>query len=650
MRWLLCLCLASSLFADGLKELPPWAQEVSQQVGDTKAPEAAEAWVLYMGLEYSYSGGGEIRIRRRTVSRVLTDDGTSVGTFAREDAQRRAGIKRLKGWNLRPDGKVTTLDKSDLWAYDADRGEDVTENVGQFARLTAVVKGSLVVFESEEVSRSVGPIALESVLGPYPIRNFELLPRGSGSYFSFQKGSPIHLTLQNFAPWLPEPAVGSQELHFKDLPGLPYRERGIPSRRECNPLVWVHYEDPEMGNLPQPGSWDALAKWYSAKTQPLLKAPWPLEQVSKDPAIALPALHKWLVNGFRYQIAYLSPARNWVPEQAAEVQRKRYGDCKDLAICFLGTGAAGGFQGFPVMARIYDGRIRPAEPAHASAFNHVITAIKLNTSLGLPAEVDTEVGRLLLVDCTAQFTPLGWLPEAHRGGRVMVCTPEKALWVTVPDQAIEVADTSFSIKADVLGGRLKGLLTVKERGNARGFRSWALHGKAKAMPEHVAQYLDLPVAAKVSLLEMGDPQDLSKPFEASFALETPDPIRRNGSEFRLMDLGFPGPPDLIQPKGQARILPVAVERTPGWTLDIDLGLDGLPLAPLSAGNTLENPFRKVIWTSSMEKGRLHLRLQQETRSASWDFEHREEGVSAQKRDRTAMKNLIEDARTLVEKP
>jgi len=632
--------------ASTLRDLPSWVQEAVASCS-AQPPQDAEAWVLLDRLELSYHGDGEIRIRERRVVRVLSAVGETEAVFWRGGTGRNAGIRKLKGWNLRPDGELTKVDKGDLIGFDPDAAAQVTRNIVAATSLRGVVKGSLVAYESECISGTLGPAYLVMPQESYPVHRFELLPRAEEAFSLGRKDLPMVLDTRHFSPWIPEPAFGARELRLTDLPALPRNEWAHGGMRAWQPTIWVHYEDPALTDLPQAGSWDRLASWYSGRFARETDLAWPLPGSPANDREALQALDRWMKREFRYQQVYLRADRGWIPEKARELVRKRYGDCKDLAAVFIGAAGARGLKACPVLARVFESPITVEEPPSTTAFNHAIVALHLEKSLGFPAEVETPQGRFLLVDPTARLTPVGWLPAAHRHGRVMVCTPGGAVWIHIPDSAIEPLSLRIAVKGGLQADALQGEVRLTEEGNQEGLRESALFQTPDQLKAKVVNLMGLPPVARLELRRKGDPLDLDQPFALEYTLELPRPLSRLGQEYELGDMGFPGIAAPIQPKGCPRKLPVVVEGAGTWQLDLDLGLGSTGLGPVGLGRTLETPFRKVQWISRLEQGRLRLELRQETHRAVWDMAHREEGVAAQRKDRSALKSLLDDARTLV---
>lgn len=646
----LFLAAAFPLMASSLKDMPDWAQASAAAVGETQPPGDVEAWVLLNRMELAYHGGGEIRIRVRRVVRVLSAVAESQAGYWREGTGRNAGIRKLKGWNLRPDGELTKVDKGDLAGWDPDAGDEVTRNIGAGTTLRGVVNGSLVAYESEYSTGSLGPTCRMAPLERFPVRRFELLARSGETFLLGRRDVPMVVTTRHFAPWLPEPAPGAREVMLDNLPPLPRDEWAHGGERRWAPTIWIHFEDPSLTDLPQAGNWDRLATWYCERFLRETQSPWPLPPSSSDDRGALVELDRWMKREFRYQQVYLRADRAWIPEKAPEIVRKRYGDCKDLAAVFLGAASARGLKAFPALARISESAIATDEPPSSTAFNHVIAAIRLEKSMGFPAEVETLGGRFLIADPTARLTPLGYLPESHRQGRVMICTPEGAVWVDIPDPAIQPTSMRIKVVGELGSQGLSGSVTLHEEGDQEGLRQAAFFGTPDQLRSRVVGLMGLRAEARLELKRKGDPLDLDHPFALEYTLEVPRPLSRLGQEFELADLGFPGLPDPIQPKGRPRQLPVRFEGGDRWDLSLDLTLAGGGLRPTGPGGTLETPLRTVRWASRVDQGRLTIELTQETRRAQWDLAHREEGVAVQRKDRSALKVLLDDARTLLPAP
>ena len=271
-------------------------------------------------------------------------------------------------------------------------------------------------------------------------------------------------------------------------------------------------------DLPSSATWNTLAAWTAAKYAALAVGGEGITP-GKDPGAVLRALHDRLSRDMTYRQVYLSPERGWVPLAAPEVARRKYGDCKDLATLLIAQARAAGFEAYPVLARIVEGEVEEDEPPSVFAFNHVIAAIRLPASLGLGAEVDTPEGRLLLVDPTSRFVPLGRLSTAHAGRRVLVCTERGGTWVVVPAAALVVERVSFRLAGAVApGGAFSGTLEIREENEAIGLRPTDVEGGPDELRKRCLR-LGLPPDARCDVKKRSDPFDLDHPYDVVFGLE-----------------------------------------------------------------------------------------------------------------------------------
>ncbi|HJW09802.1 MAG TPA: hypothetical protein VJ483_09220, partial [Holophagaceae bacterium] len=366
----------------------------------------------------------------------------------------------------------------------------------------------------------------------------------------------------------------------------------------------------------------------------------------KSTAEALQAIHRWMCARLSYKQVYLSPERGWVPETGPEVVRRGYGDCKDLTTCFLGEVKGLGQGVYPALARIIDGAPETDDPV-GPIFNHVISAIHLEKSLGFHSEVETSAGRLLLVDPTDRLTPLGWLGVQHLGHRVLVCMEKGGVWVDIPDGAILRPSTEVRLEGEVAAsGRLAAILTLKETGDHLGLRGQALLRGKDELKQRLSAEFELPPTAKLELVRSGEPLDLTHPFEVVVKIEDSDGFHHAGSEASLASWGLPRTPALIQKTGQPRRFPVSVDTFSELDYSARIITDQ-PVSPVVPELKVETALRSLDWSAKVltEQGRnqLDLHFHQARKPAHFGFGEQEKGVAEAKKDRRAMQAFRADA-------
>lgn len=642
------------LGAQNVDKLPVWAVDPAKQGLREAPPENADAWVLFDRTEYAYAGSGEIRTHRFRVVRILTEEGLSAGVYTLSTQGGKGNkIKRLKGWNCRPDGEVTKLDSEQVVTLDADASNELTTRLTTNAVLPRVVKGSIVAFESLEVSRSTGLCLLDSPMEANPVRCWELEQSKEEGWFTSLKNVAMQLETRHFKPWLKQPDLkGVSRIVLRDVPALPKHEGATPYWQDALPTVYLRFLDPDQSRGMTADSWDGIARWQAGQFQtssPALRLP----GIEAKPTLDhLQALRAWIARQIDYRQVYLSPDRGWVPESAEEVARKRYGDCKDTASLFVAGARGLGFEAYPVLARIVEGRIQEDAPVSPFAFNHVVAAVRLPASLGLPAEVETPKGRFLLVDLTEAFTPLGRLGESHRNRRMMICLPEGALWVVPPAAAIVRPEVSVQLDGRIQSdGRLKAKVQIHETGDALGLRDVSVSGTPEQRKTLISRLLGLPLDGQWTLQEASDPRDLAHPMQVTLDLDYPGAMRLEGRDRVLSTFLFPGAPDPIQRPGKPRGYPVERLGQSRWSLKGHLELPAdWHLKPALASTQEDNPFRRWSWQSAVAGSLWTFAFEQERKEVEFDFDHREAGVLAAKKDRSHYLGFLDDASALTPLP
>ncbi|HJW72602.1 MAG TPA: hypothetical protein VJ486_07065 [Geothrix sp.] len=646
--WIIAL-YSLSLLAQDFRKLPDWAAREALAASMETAPTEADAWVLLDRTEFTYVGNGEIRMHRFRVVKVLDDRGLEEAYYSLRSLGGKASkVKRLKGWNLRPDGELIRLDTDSAVTVDGDTRGEISTSVVTGAQLYRAVKGSILAFESlESLHHPMGPTAIAGIMEEHPVRRWELEAIASGGWFTSLKDVAVKLDTRHLEPWISTPEViPGKSVKATSVPAIPKQEDAAPYARNALPSVLVRFQDPAFLNTPSTETWDELAKWVDAQYQVRFQPSRPIATGGKGTRESLQAIHNWMAKEFTYKQVYVSPERGWLPDPGPEVVRHRYGDCKDLTCCLLSEAKGIGLEVHPVMALIGHGFIEEGEAPSFTTFDHVISAIKLPASLGFPAEVDTPQGHFLLVDPTSRLTPLGLLPASHRDRRVMICTPGGAAWVRVPVSATQRPSSIITIDGEidaVRNGTAK--VAVQETANHLGLREALLTEGTKGLRVRLFTFLDLSPTASLEIESVGDPLDLDKPFLVSTKLVQADALRLEGKDEVLVSWGMPTAPRLIQKSGQRRQFPVVSTRQGRLEFKATYRFP-FAVKPLLPKADLETPFRTLHWvsqsTAEAGKNSVSIGFTQEFRPVYFDFKEREKGATAWKNERSQILRLRSD--------
>lgn len=632
----LCLFQAAAAVPD-LGRLPGWAQAPAREAALETPPAGAEAWVLLSRRELAYAGNGEVRIREFRLVKILRGRGLEEAGFVRRGLLEGASrIRELKGWNLRPDGELVKLEGRDKATFGDTAEASFDRRTAQVAQLRRATEGSLVAFEVEEAFTSLKDPWTCPMMETHPVRRWELEA-------SAGDGVGIQVRRLRFQPWLPA-GEGGAVVRVAQVPAQPLAEPASPFPHRQLPAVEVRFLDPRWAGTGILASWDSLAGWYQGIFAPKVL---PVPGAGPGPA-GLQAVWRRLGRDLVYKQVYLSPERSNVPETSVEVARKGYGDCKDLTCLFLAQARAAGFEGFPVLARMQVGPVLDAEIAGPArdTFDHVVAALRLETPLGLEAEVVTPKGRFLLVDPTDPFTPLGRLGPAHRDGKLLICLPGGGQWAAVPAGAVMAGAVTVTLKGTVdASGGLAGEARLLETGGLWGLRSRAQALTRADFRAYVeAEVLDQAINGKVEVLELGDPLDLERPFGVTLKLSGPGALGQQGSAWVLRTpLGLPGLPPAFAPAGRKRQLPVVSRRTGTVVLDATLELPAA-VRPILAEAAGETSFRVLSWKAALEpEGRvLRLRVEERRKDAFFGPDELGAAEAAWRKDRALVRSLLED--------
>lgn len=658
---LLLILAPGALCAQAYKKLPDWAVPVYEASRKVSQPEDADTWVLLDRTEFAYTGNGEIAIHRCRLVEVLTDRGTGAGVFITTGLGGGASkVKKLKGWNLRPDGDMVKLDSDNVVAVEKPGDSNgVTNERTTGAFLERVVKGSLIAFESTQTETDPGgPDAATGVMEVAPIFRWEIVAATKGGWFTDLKKVSMSLDLRHFAPWIPAPTiVPNVSVAADNVPPLPKEEGATPDAWNVLPRVTLKFMDPDLKVVPDLHSWDGVASWVeTAFADKAAARPLPETRVAAG-LQGLESIHHWMGSQLTYKQVYMSPERGLVPLSAEQVVRRRYGDCKDLASCFIAAARADGFEAFPVLARIMEGRVEPDEPVTFACFNHVIAAVRLKETLNLPSEVETPAGRFLLVDATARMTPLGRLPADHAKGRLLICVGGKGVWVKVPDAALERPElhATFTATADSTG-KVQGTLKLVEMANARALRASVLALDPQDYQRFIfAEVLALPPNARIEVIRHSDPLDVSKPFEVELKLEDPKGFDIHGTEWDLNAMGiFRMVPSAIQRAGRARKFPVefAGQELFDVQAQVTTPANLRPFLEHKEGGTAFHVYQWDAKSQPQAGGGaiLSLKYRNEEKWAAFGFDAKDAGTAEWAKDRHQMQSLVSDALAFELKP
>lgn len=612
---LFLLVLHLPLWASAWEKLPQWAGDALTETGDAEPPADTAVWRLLDETEITLLSNGKLKRERRILRRVFKDlDSEHAGSYVLPSHEHGAKITRLRGWHLMAGDKLEKLDKENIVTLGLSSSDFVASQTITIAGFDQVSRGSIVAFESREIQDAFFTVAMLTVIGDYPTKKMVI------GLSTEKNADPGRIVPINFDPWGLDSDLRGARLTIRNIPAS-VDEILAPNFSDPYPRVLVGFARGEESDPFE--SWDHLARWYLRLfTNTSLGGAREIKPIGSTDVLR--KIATYFNEKITYRQRYLSPARGWTPEPGKLVERRAYGDCKDMVSCLAWRGIGLGFSVFPALANIGSGQRTGPEDQPAPSFNHVIGAIPLQHSLELPAEVDVGGRLMLLYDPTSKYTRLGWLPAHYKGRQLMVCTEKGAVWIPVPDAALERESVMLT-----LGGvldqqfNLAGTIEIVEEGDAYFFRSLSRNGNPRDLEARLREYLSLP--GLVDLNPLSQEVDEQHRLKLVYQVSWPSFLRRDMGGLRLPRgmVGYLKHP-VVQP-GKSRFHPIALSQRPKttWLLEVN---SQVPLEPGAESAHWQGEYDAFEWKASGGK-MLQVRFHLERNSAYFSKKNIEEGVA-----------------------
>ena len=309
-----------------------------------------------------------------------------------------------------------------------------------------------------------------------------------------------------------------------ELPAWAAESYGVEVRHEL-PRVTLRLKSwQEQGEQRRaPATVKELSAWVYEKTH-ALSAPDDamratvqrlLQGAGDDPREKARRLYQHAVENVRY-CAIAIGYGGWFPHPATEVEKKRYGDCKDKANYLQGLLDAAGIKSRPVALFAHQGYPAPVGmPSLVGNFNHQALLIDLP-------------GGAQFVDPTTRSVPFGDVPPQDREATLMPIEPGGGALLTAPasspDEHREVQTVTLTLDAN---GDGRGTFDVNADGiPAALLRDRLLHTMPRRRGEVASDWLDLDqvhVESVTSLTGM----ELGKSLAITGRLEAPRVVARS---------------------------------------------------------------------------------------------------------------------------
>lgn len=546
---------ATSALAQFRTTLPDWAESALAQAG--QPPADADMWRLLDETLMLPDRAGRVLVQRRVVQQVFTEAGIErAATFAVDNRLQASKQHRVQGWHRAGNGGVAKLERDKIWSLSLANDNQFSHQAVTTARFDRVGQGSVVVFESTETRDSMFAHDLILVPRDFPIAKRVVDIRLPGAA----------LVAVNFTEWSVDSTLQGGRITIHNTPAM--REEPMSSDDLfALPYLSVRYQDGDNDAAPL-NDWAAFGRWYNRRFRAAAALPdagKPLDALAR-----LTATLDRQQQTVSYRQRYLSPHRGWLPAAGSLVAKRKYGDCKDMTACLAFLAGEQQISVQPTLARVHrDVNPGPDTPVSPFAFNHLIAAVPLQQSLGLPAEVLVDDQPYLLVDPTAKGTAPGYLPAEYRGRRVLVCLAQAGHWVAVPEKALEPAAVRVTVIArlDALF-TLGGTMVITSRGNALGLRYTLGDHHSDRVERLIRKGLNLPSFAELTLVAVDrtDPSQVTTTCQVSW----PSFLRHDDDGYRLPHCIVPTGYTALNEPGPPRQQPIRIPSQTPITWDLSL--------------------------------------------------------------------------------
>jgi hypothetical protein len=218
-----------------------------------------------------------------------------------------------------------------------------------------------------------------------------------------------------------------------------------------------------------------------------------LDQISAQSSSDLDKIkntYAWVQNNIRY-VAFEAGISSHKPDTPAEVIRKRYGDCKGLALLLKTLLVAQGIDARLVYLGTKDIGCHISEVPSLASMNHVICAVFID-------------GRTYYLDATNNYIPVSHIPDDIQGVEALLENGASYKMVTLPTQPFESSCDSLHVSLSIVDDTLQGsaerwvkgdmkelLLSAYHEGEMRersSFTSRALNDNSHSLKVNNAQW------------------------------------------------------------------------------------------------------------------------------------------------------------------
>jgi hypothetical protein len=529
------LACASQAFAVG--DAPQWMH------APVNAPlpahdEKTDAVLLYSETNLIVDSTERIRTQVRIAYKILRPGGRDYGhAFAYFDSHSK--ITSLHGWCIPAQGRdyeVKDKDAMEMSPPMVEGSELIKDVKVKFLNIPAPDPGNIVGYEYEKEEQ---PYALQDA---WDFQR-EIPAREQRYTLQLPSGWEFKASWLNYPEVKPTSAgVSEWQWVVSDLKAIRKEDEMPPMDGVAGRMILTLFPP---GGTARNGfsNWQQMGNWYLNLTSgrldasPEIKAKVATLMAAAPTQLArIQALAEFMQHDIRYVGIELGIG-GWQPHPAAEVFSHRYGDCKDKATLMAAMLREIGIDSYYVVINTERGSVTPDVPAHLTAFDHAILAIKLPKDLTDPSLIATiqhpKLGRIVFFDPTNELIPFGQIGGYLQANYGLLVTPDGGELTELPQQPSAMnsiqrtaklsLDATGTLKGEVKEMRL-GDRASRERGRQRNITRET--ERIKPIEDLLANSLSGFQITHATLVNL---QQTDRPFGFNYSFESPNYAKTAGN-------------------------------------------------------------------------------------------------------------------------
>jgi hypothetical protein len=468
------------LYLHGAKTLPGWLKGAMLQ-HDEDFEQDADAVCLLDSTDLKYSEQGRLQVVRRQALRILTQDGARHADFHQDFDSSNSQIKELSVWIIRADNKIEKFRRRDCFELSSETVLYTEMKSIVFAGSERVRTGDVIAWEIELFGTTIFPQHILVLEREIPVHHFAVRlkpPRGWSIRSLTVNGDALE----------PDRSKWGYEWQARLLPGIDPKEELSPDLVDFARILIVAIDPPGDDGQAEPyllcDDWNAVARYAASNMDSAVDRGSRIARKATSIAGGLDS--KWekvhTLASFVQSLNYasvnsdISKGGGYVPCKAADVLEHGYGDCKDLTTLMRSLLDVSGIRSHAVLACMpTGGSLVVEEWPSIRWFNHCIVGIECSSApAGWPTVIHPELGPLLIFDPTDKFSPVGAIPPALYGTRILVAHASSNRLLELPTAAVDRDLISNRVEVTLLPTGLTSVAVQARMTGAAGhkYRSW----------------------------------------------------------------------------------------------------------------------------------------------------------------------------------